>query len=267
MRLSAPILLAALLAGACAAPVTANQAASNGTEQATAPAPPATTGNGWTVGEATLEDGTRAIVLAKQQSRSRVEVRVHYGLYRTIGVYSDECSQSSTNSAAEELAERRDGTRQIISGYIGPDECRLDANVLDGFDEAFARLEDYVRTHPLPDSNAWARGVGADDITRHEPGFEVEFEFVDFEGRPRAEVDISSWDRDCPIGFDPDRQLANVPTELQARVSASRAMVAEAVAAFTRSCGRPPAETERMMRGFEEALTAAIAAYPRRPSN
>ena len=57
---------------------------------------------GWTLGEQTLEDGSRAIVLSRQQARGRAEYRVLHHRRREAGVHAENCSYGNSSNADAE---------------------------------------------------------------------------------------------------------------------------------------------------------------------
>src|SRR5829696_600764 len=93
--------LALLMASAAASPAVAQDSSS------------------WTLAEQRLEDGSRAIVLSRQQSRGRAEYRLLHEWRRTGGVYADGCMSELGNTESAVQAERLASARQLIAAQIG----------------------------------------------------------------------------------------------------------------------------------------------------
>jgi len=215
--------------------------------------------SGWTIAERLLEDGSRALVLSRQQERGRAEYRVLHEWRRTAGVYGDDCHYESGGTESAVEAERLAAARERIANHIGTGPCTLDADVLDGFDPMFARLEELVRATPLPDVQAWSHDAAGYAIHR-DAGVDIAIRYrvADLEGTRVGEVEVQSWQLGCEN--DPFHRATVPPTgDLAERIAAARRAAEAQVRAALAQCSFPHLSVERLMAGFDEAVALTEA--------
>jgi len=214
----------------------------------------------WTLAEQRLEDGSRAIVLSRQQSRGRAEYRLLHEWRRTAGVYADGCMSESGNTESAIQAERLDSARQRIAAEIGTGPCTLDPDVLDGFDPMFARLEEMARTTALPDVQAWESAAAGYEI-RRDAGVDIAitFEVADLHGSRVGEAEVQTYHLECPDHEPFLRATAATTGDLAARIAAAHRATEEQVRAALTRCSFPHLSVERLMAGFDDALALAEA--------
>lgn len=223
--------------------------------------------SGWALAEQRLEDGSQAIVLSRQQQRGRVEYRVRHRLRRSVAIEGGNCDSESSGTQTLVPAERLADARQRIEAAIGPDDCGLDADVLDGFDAMFNRLEERVAQTRFPDVQAWERPAAGFAIWRQE-GYAVNINFAvaDLNGRRTGEVEVGTYNLDCPGHTPFHRGRATTTGDLEARVAAAHAAVETQLRTALAQCSFPGLTVPDLMAGFDEALRAEEARLAAEPS-
>jgi len=232
------------------------------------PAALAQSSSGWVLAEQTLEDGSRAIVLSRQQPRGRAEYRVLHDWRHTAGVYGGDCFDESSGTLSAVQSERLADARDRLSAYIGSGPCSLDPDVLDGFDAMFARLEAIARTVALPDVQAWVPAAAGYRI-RRDAGIDISISYTpaDLNYQRQGDIEVTRYDLNCPRRMLRLESRAAQRGDLAERIAAARQAAEAQVRAALEQCPHPQLSAQELMAGFDDALRLAeerLAADARR---